>query len=70
MLGGERVERQDVVLGVLEQRGELWQPGPRMRDGVAEAPTGLAGVGCREELTDHGAERVVLVPASVAAEVS
>jgi hypothetical protein len=69
VLGGKRVERQDIVFGVLEQRGDLWQPGVQLGDGVAETPAGFVGVKRREQLADQRAERVVLVLASVASEV-
>ena len=70
MLGGERVERQDVVFGVLQQRGDLRQPGLQLRDGLAETPACFCGVGSGEQLADDGAQRVVLVLAGVAAKVA
>jgi len=53
VLGGERVERQDVVFGLLEQCGDLRQPRPELRDGVAQPAAGLVAVG--EDVDDVGA---------------
>ena len=41
VLGGERVEGQDVVLGVLEHRGDLGQPPVELGDGFGEPIAGL-----------------------------
>jgi hypothetical protein len=57
----ERVEREHVVFGFIEQPRDLRQPRLERRDGVGKSPTRfIAGVGS-EDLADQGAERVVLV---------
>ena len=70
VLGREGVERQHVGLGLVEQRGDLRQPPLELGDGVAQAPAGLVAVRGGEDLADDRAERVVLVAADVAAQVS
>jgi hypothetical protein len=70
VLGGERVERQDIVFGVGEQRCDLRQPLLELGDRVDQAPARLVAIGGGEELADDRAQRVVLVLAAVAAEVS
>src|SRR3954453_1461588 len=70
VLGREGVEGEHVGLGVLEQRGDLRQPALELLDGVAQPPAGLIAVGGGEDLADDRAERVVLVAAHVAAQVS
>jgi hypothetical protein len=70
VFGRERVERQDVVFGVLQQPRELRQPDLQLHDGVTEATARFSAVGGREELADQSAEGVVLVLAAVASQVS
>jgi hypothetical protein len=64
--GRERVERQDVGLGVLEHRSDLAHPAVEMRDRFREPIAGLClGVGV-ENRADQRAEQAVLVAAGVA----
>src|SRR4051812_8709594 len=70
VLGREGVEGEHVGLGLFEQRGDLRQPALELLDGVAQPPAGLIAVGGGEDLADDRAERVVLVAAHVAAQVS
>ena len=58
------------VFGLVEQAGDLRQPGLELSDRVREAPACVDAVGGGEELADQGAERVVLVLAHVATEVA
>src|SRR3954467_14650326 len=70
VLGRERVEGQDVGLGVLEQRSDLRQPAFQLADGVTQTPARLLTVWRGEDLADDRAERVVVVAAHVAAEIA
>ncbi len=70
VLGRERVERQDVVFGVGEQRRDLRQTRLELGDRVGQAPARFSGVGGGEDLADNGAEGVVLVLARVAPDVA
>jgi hypothetical protein len=69
VLGRERVEREHVGLGLVEQRRDLRQPALELADGVAQALARLLGVRRGEERADDRAERVVLVAADMAAQV-
>jgi hypothetical protein len=53
VFGGERVERQHVVLGVLEQPGDLGEPGVELGHGVGEPAARLNAVGGGEQRADH-----------------
>jgi hypothetical protein len=70
VLGRERVEREHVGLGLVEQRRDLRQPALELADGVAQALARLLGVRRGEERADDRAERVVLVAAHVAAQIA
>jgi hypothetical protein len=60
VLGRERVERQDVVFGLVKQPRDLRQPRLELADRVGEAPAGLSAIGGGEQLADQGAQGVVL----------
>jgi hypothetical protein len=70
VLGRERVEREHVGLGLVEQRRDLRQPALELADGVAQALARLLGVRRGEERADDRAERVVLVAAHMAAQIA
>ena len=70
MLGGERVERQDVVFGLVEEPGDLRQTGLELSDRVGQAPARLDRVRGGEQLADQGAQGVVLVLAAMASEIA
>jgi len=70
VLGGKREERQHVVFGLLEQRGDLRQPALELADGVAQAPARFLVVRGGEDRSDDRPQRVVLVLARVAAKVA
>jgi hypothetical protein len=70
VLGGKRVERQHVVLGLLEHCGDLRQPALELLDGVAQSLAGLLAVVGGEDRTDDRAQSVVLIAADVTAHVA
>jgi hypothetical protein len=68
--GRERVEREDVGLGVLEHGGDLAHPAVEMRDGFREPIAGLRlGVGV-EDRADQGGQQPVLIAPRVAEAIS
>ena len=68
--GRERVERQDVGLGVFEHGGDLAYPAVQMRDRFREPIVGLGlGVGVKDR-PDQRAEQAVLVLARMAETVT
>ena len=70
VLSGECVEGEHVVLGLLEQPRDLRQSWFELGDRVEQALARLGAIAGREQLTDHGTERVVLVLAGMASEIA
>jgi hypothetical protein len=66
----ERVEGQEVGLGVLEHRRDLAEPPFEMRDGFGEPITRLRGVVSVEDRADQRGQQPMLVAAGVAEAVS
>ena len=65
MVGGERVEGEDVGLGVLEHGRDLAHPAVEMRDGFGEPIARLLEVLGVEDRPDQRRQQPVLVLASV-----
>jgi len=65
VLGRERIEGEDVLLGLVEQRGDFRQRALELRDGLAQPLARLlAGAGL-EDRPDQRREQTVLVLARV-----
>jgi hypothetical protein len=66
----ERVEGEDVLLGVFEQRGDLGQLAVEVGDGLGEPVPGLPRRLGLEDRPDQGGQQAVLVLARVAEAVT
>jgi hypothetical protein len=67
---GKRVEREDVVLGNVEERGDLRVLAFELIDGVAQSAARFFERAGGEQRADERAERVVVVLVDVAAQVA
>jgi hypothetical protein len=70
VVGRERVEGEDFLLGLLEQRRDLAHPALKLGDGGGEPVARLLSGGGVEDRADQRREHAVLVAAGMAQEVS
>jgi hypothetical protein len=70
VLGRERVERENVVFGLSEHRGDLRQPPLELADRLAQTLAGLLQRPGGEDRADQRTEQIVLVFADMAAQVT